>query len=1100
MKFFSVIMFFLLVSVGLTAQFPDLKMRYFNQKEGLSSTFVTSVVQDSVGYLWVGTSEGLNRFDGMNFTSYGSGDGLLPHQSIETLMADSGGDVWVATAEGLVLYQAECDCFKEVVFEGKVAGEFAKIVQLDIDRAGTVYAAEGSKLYRYNSSRKMFEIFYTAKQGQITGFAFDRANMLWFTTAYPSSLIGYHIQSGREFIYRPDMGNIPEKPLTALVHKDEGLWLGTLGQGTWYFDLHQRAIRLVDAGQNGSEFVTRMYVDRHDRLWRVDYVGLNLFDDASGRFLSYPYQIQSPYVIRNSVSGIFQDLNDNYWVYHHTGGLGLSVRPKGFYHINDQSYNPWHLSANRVSAIQANGRGQLWFAHAGFAIDVFNSQRERVQQITAASTGVPLQSITMLYGDPQGHMWVGSYNRGLLRYLPSSGRFEQFMNDPSNPLSIANNDVRSMVYDPDGYYWLVTHGAGVDRFDMKTKRFDHFTSTNSNLSNEWTNQVVLDRKGNLWVATAWGLNIKNRGATRFQRFYSQKSDVTTISGNNVVTVFEDVSGAIWVGTDRGLSRYNHEDNNFVRINSQEINGSICAITEDADGNLWLSTMSGLIRVNKSTHQVRHFDESDGVQPDEFLPRSVFRDSLGVIYFGGIRGVTYFDPAKLTFNATPPPVVLTTLKLGGELIMPGHASQLLKRQINYAKIVRIDHNHRVMTIGYHAINFNNPDRNRYAVKLEGFDKDWQMVGNQTSATYTNLTPGKYIFRVKAANNDGVWNEKGASVEIIVDSPWYSSWWARIISVLILIGGIWFFMRFRTQSLLKQKIILSQMVRAKTEELEASNQELMAQAEYLDNLNKLLEERQSKLETQSRLVSTQALTLRKQNDELKQLNKTKDRLFSIIAHDLINPFNSIIGLSEVFKEEYSHLNESERRELMTTINISANRIFALLQNLLLWARSQTNSVKFNQSSFLLHDVLVESTDFLAEMLSRKGLLLQIDCPASLYVYADPDMVKTIVRNLVSNAIKFSFRETTIRVECVRMGKKAVVSVIDHGTGMDDATVEKLMARQPSHTTVGTEGEPGTGLGLLICREFVEWHKGEFRITSKPGEGSTFTFTLPVYRVEE
>lgn len=1090
-----------IISTLAVGQAPNLRFKYLTQKDGLSNTFVTCMAQDSLGYIWIGTFEGLNRFDGQNFNIYlpNGSKGELPHQHINGLICDSKGVVWVATSDGLASYQPNSDDFLVHPFEGKIEGDAVRADFVLEDKGGYIYASERNLIYRLNSTTGVFELFFKVASGTITSMVFDEGNTLWIATAFPSSIIGYHIQSSRESIYQPDDMGLSSYPLSSIVVKQNQLWIATVGDGIMTLDLGTKKFERVNIGYPGAEFVISLNVDQLNQLWMVDYTGLKVYDDKQRQFRHYLPQPNTPSSIRHQVSGIFNDNTGNYWVYHNLGGLGLSIQDKGFSHISNNPDDEWHLLNNRVSAIGDDGLGNWWFAHSGNGIDIFNWKEGRVDHINHGLNQSMLRSIMMIYRDPNNTMWVGSYKCGLLYYNESQKKLEGFMNDPDNSQSIANNDVRSMVMDQQGYYWLATHGSGVDRFDAQTKTFVHFTPENSNLSNPWTYQVLIDKHHNLWVATAWGLNKKEKESNRFVNYLYAKNDSTTISGNNIISLFEDKDGAIWVGLDNGLCRFNETTNNFTRVCPDEIKGAVNGITEDTLGYVWFSTLKGLSRISKATFEVRHFDLGDGVQSDEFLPRSVYKNIEGILFFGGVNGVTSVNPSQIRFNTMPPPVVINGLKLDGEEITPSHASGILKYDIRKTDAIRISYKHRVLTISFNAINFNNPQRNQYAVMLEGFDDTWQNTKGQTMVTYTNLDPGTYTFRVKAANNDGVWNETGTSLVIQIIPPWYATIGFRVLIVLVAIGMIWGLLKLRTQHLLRRQGQLTQQVKVKTEEIEASNQELMAQAEYLDNLNKLLEERQGKLETQSRLVATQAQTLRKQNDELKQLNKTKDRLFSIIAHDLINPFNSIIGLSEVFKEEYTHLTENERIELMTTVNISANRIFALLQNLLLWARNQTNSVKFMQVSFMLRGVLLESTDFLSETLSRKGLSLTIDCPETLSVFADSDMVKTIVRNLVSNAIKFSYRDGEIAIVCTSKDKKVMVEVKDNGMGMTRDTIAQLLSMQTSHTSTGTEGEPGTGLGLLICREFVDWHKGELTISSKPGKGSTFMFTLPAFQSE-
>jgi signal transduction histidine kinase len=380
-------------------------------------------------------------------------------------------------------------------------------------------------------------------------------------------------------------------------------------------------------------------------------------------------------------------------------------------------------------------------------------------------------------------------------------------------------------------------------------------------------------------------------------------------------------------------------------------------------------------------------------------------------------------------------------------------------------------------------------------MEGFEKDWNYTNaSRRYVTYTNLNPGKYTFRVKASNNDNVWNDKGVSLRIIILPPWWNTLWFKLISVSAVIFLFVAYFLLRVRNLKNQKALLEQSVTLKTAELQEKNNALIIQAEKLNNSNLLLEEHQKQIEEQSKELLVQKEELLKMNDELHELNASKDKFFSIIAHDLKNPFNIIIGLSSLLKEEERSGDPATVRESVSVINSSAVQTYRLLENLLDWANSQRGKISFNPESINLSKIIEEEFNMLYDIAKDKNIVLRSYVDNSYAIEADRNMVKTILRNLISNAIKFTHRSGNVEVRAAIRDNNAEITISDNGIGMSEETMAKLFRIDANLTTLGTENEKGTGLGLFLCKEFVEKHGGTISVESKPGNGSVFRFVLP------
>ena len=417
-----------------------------------------------------------------------------------------------------------------------------------------------------------------------------------------------------------------------------------------------------------------------------------------------------------------------------------------------------------------------------------------------------------------------------------------------------------------------------------------------------------------------------------------------------------------------------------------------------------------------------------------------------MYFGGYNGFNSFNPDSLKDNDLIPPVYITDLQIFNKPVTYALPGSQFQTQISEAKEIKLNWNQSVFSFSFAAINYTHPKKNQYAYIMEGFEKDWNYTdASRRYVTYTNLDPGSYTFRVKASNNDAVWNEKGTSLKIIILPPWWNTVWFKIIvlsALIILIISI-FSSRFR--QLKKQKVLLEKSVAVKTA-------------------------------------------------ELNELNASKDKFFSIIAHDLKNPFNTIIGFSEMLNEEIKSGDSTRIEKYSGMINTSAVQTLRLLENLLEWAKSQTGKILFNPIPINLSGLFNEEFSMLNDMATGKNIELKSSFPDDLTVLADKNMLKTILRNLISNAIKFTHKNGKVEVKAIIDNKQVEISVSDSGIGMTKETMAKLFRIDANLSTRGTENEKGTGLGLFLCKEFVEKHGGKIWVESESGKGSIFKFVLP------
>jgi signal transduction histidine kinase len=590
------------------------------------------------------------------------------------------------------------------------------------------------------------------------------------------------------------------------------------------------------------------------------------------------------------------------------------------------------------------------------------------------------------------------------------------------------------------------------------------------------------------------LSKMEKGGNVFTSYFKVDNDLNSLTDNGIISLFEDSVGRLWIGTVDGLNRYNYDSNNFTRYGTGFQSTIINVILGDRSGNIWLGTSKGITRLNPSTGECKNFDQSDGILSGEIYARAGFINTTNALFFGGDKGVNVVSPDQIKFNENLPRVLITGLKIFNQDISEYSEKGILQKNIAYTKSIRLKHKLNVITFEYLALNMINTYRNHYAYKLEGFDKDWIDAGDKRAVTYTNLDPKKYVFRVIAANNDGYWNLKGTSLEVIILPPWYQTLLFRILLVLLIVSLYMAFHYIRISNLEKQKSTLEKEVRVRTLELREKNELLEQQALELNETNTLLEERQQYIEEQAEQLQHQAADLLNTNQELKLANSTKDKLFSLIAHDLKDPFNTLLGFTDVLTKDFYKIDDNQKIRIISMIRTSSGRIHELLENMLKWSRSQSGNMQINKKVFRIGETVKVITPVFQHTLNEKKISLQVSIPEDLEVNADEDMISTIIRNLVNNAIKFTPKGGVITISAEKKKQKIEVSVADTGVGIPKDLMKTLFDPIKQEIKRGTQGEKGSGLGLTICKEFAEIHGGKISVHSEEGKGSRFSFTVP------
>jgi len=797
-----------LVLLLVTALFPAREGTLFERislEEGLSQGTVNCILQDGKGFMWFGTEDGLNRYDGYEFKLFKpdpDDPSAISHFTVWTLFEDSGGVLWVGTWDGLNRYDRETETFVHYKADPSKPGSLSdsNVQAICEDRWGYLWiGTENQGLNRFDRETGTFSHYLASpgKSGSLSHFSIrclyaDPSGALWIGTAF--GLNKLDIQKGTFTQYRStpgDAGSLSHNDVRSLFRDSAGtLWVGTVG-------------------------------------------GLNRMDPENGTFTRFRHDPADPQSLGNDfIWSIGEGEKGTYWIGTYGGGLNRFTPVDGqkprFTRFRNDPFNPGSISNDVVQVVYRDRSGLLWLGTWGGGVNKYIGPKYKFPHIyrdPRQPTTLANNSIWSIHREPSGALWIGT-DDGLDRFDPGTRRFKHYRKTPGDRYGLSNNVIRAIESDRSGTLWVGTFDGGLNRFDRRTERFTHFKADHQvpgTISSNRVFTIYEDRLETLWVGTEWGLDIYDRKAGRFINYLNNPNESSSLSNNSVRSIFEDSSGTLWIGTDGGLNRFDRKRNGFTRYlaeagnpnspSSSEIlgiyespdkpgvlwfgtyggglnkltrvdetivhytekdglcNNVVYDILEDADGNLWLSTNRGLSKFDPAAETFKNYDMDDGLQSNEFNIGAACKIPDGQLIFGGINGFNMFYPRQIIDNPHVPPVVITDFQVFNKPVpigKPFNRRVLLERAIDESPGIVLSPKENVFSFKYAALDYLSPAENRYAYMLEGYETAWNHAGTERFITYSNVPNGEYLLRVKGSNNDGVWNEEGVSLKIKIVS--------------------------------------------------------------------------------------------------------------------------------------------------------------------------------------------------------------------------------------------------------------------------------------------------------------------------------------------
>ena len=1115
-----------LLWVLLTSE--DVKFSHLTIQDGLSQSSVKCLFQDSKGFLWIGTEDGLNRYDGYDFEIMNSSPidpssicgndisciyenpydstlwigsqnaGLniynreqnnfysfsfssdsrnkIPSNYVNDLIATNNGTLWIATnSGGLCYFDKKDSSFIKPGFYSQI--NLRTINCLEKDDEGNLWFGTPSGLYRWNYLNKNSDdipekIMFSKKHNRqgITSLKFDLKGNLWIGTIN-NGLYKYHPKSESSSHFLPDTENnsLAELRVYDILLRNNGeIWIGT-NNGLCRYNSKTKDFEVFRNISNNSEslnnnIVYSLFEDRAEIVWAGTFLGgINKMDPIQSRFPkhnNFSY-LKNGNINTNDIRSIFVDNFNTVWL---GTSSGLVEMPNGntISTVSD-SNSKIHQTDNRIRAII----GFLDKLYISTDTEIFllndkNGLSPLLDQIKL-QTNLAIQKFSSAFTDELNQIWFTT-NLGLLKYIPDENNFEHFnpQGPDGEPISIYPIAINE---DQTGKIWLGTFDGYLYTFDKYLNKFELV--------------IYSDPKNKLKSFT------------------------------KIFSICTSIPGEVWIGTDLGLYKFNPTSGEIVRFLKSDglPNNVIYAALADKAGNIWCSTNMGISMLDTKTLKFQNYTYQDGLQSNEFNQAAYFKDSSGKIYFGGIDGLNIFDPEEITPNKYLPQVVITGMEIQYEKVDPFSHPNITNKQISETKKLALNYKQNTFSFEFTALSFSLPKRNQYKYSLteDGNEDKWIDAGHQRIATYTNVPPGNYIFKVKGSNSDGVFNEIPTTINLVIQPPYWQTWWFRILLFFVLLGILYLIIYSRIRNINRHKIILKKLVIEKTKTLTKQTKQIEQQNEELKSINEKIINKNNNITHQNKQLSEQHQQILKQRDSLlkladkvKEVNQTKFRFFTSISHELRTPLTLVISpLKELIGNIGNNNKETSRK--LTNIYSNASKLLLIVNQLLDFRKAETDNMKLRVSEFKLTPFIQKSAFLFNDFAARKKIDFSFSSEVtSMKIWGDKDKLEKAMFNLLSNAFKATQTDGTISIhisEVIERDQKfAKISIKDNGIGIEENKIPLIFERFYQLENTSNLHNPGSGLGLALVKKYVELHQGDIEVESILGKGSEFIIKLP------
>lgn len=1075
---------FFMTTFILQAQYSNLKFENFDTSKGLSSSTCVDILQDREGFLWFGTIDGINRYDGYDFEVYRNvldDPTSISNNRIKVITEDNWGRLWIGTNNGLNVFDKNTEKFHKIdLYQKKNDGlsfreEISGLLYQKNNNTLWVATKNGvTKLLLDSTQRGAYKNIYfsyysnnpndptSIDSNDVTGIVEDKNENVWLVTK-ANHLNKYNPKTNKFIRFAIDfpgsqyLNHIPKQ---ILIDNDGDFWIGNDISHLFLYNSKKGTFKDVSP-LNKSVPIFHLYQDKKGVIWvSTDGGGIFLLDKKKGLLQHLVHNPFNPFSLSNNQpSKVLEDKNGIFWIATYNTGLNkLAISKTSFGHYFYKSESNEGLSAKIAQSVLEDSKNRIWIGTDGGGLNLFNEKKGTFRHYRARpgdSNSLSSDKIVNILEGEDDVLWVCTWDGGLNKFYTQTGKVKSYQYSRTNPFSIGQNTVWCAKKDSNGYLWLGTSTGGLNLFDPVSEKFYQYKNIpgdSTSLISNFVFSLFIDSKKRLFIGTSQGLCIADLKSMKVQippKINFSEVKIKHIQGSRINYIAEDHKGNIWVGTDMGLYELDsglHLKKSYSSLNGLP-NNLVVGIEEDNNNNLWITTKGGLSYLNPKTQIFKNFNTHDGLQGTEFQSKSIDKTHDGRIIVGGINGFNIFNPNDISLKSNIVFPVISEIRLFNKKVNPGEEINgriLLNQSVTKVKNIELKYDQGYISFGFVALNYQNPERVKYAFKLIGLDDDFINAGTSRIANYSNLQPGDYIFELMASI-DGQWDQaRKTIIHVTVLSPPWKTWWAYCFYILAFTSLLYFLINYYTR--------------------------------------KVREEKE------------------------QELDQMKLNFFINVSHEFRTPLTLILNPVDKILSSFNDPEEVKKSAMV--IQRSSRRLLHLVNQLLDLRKmdlgktpleiNRLNVVKFSKDVFLLFEDLAKA----------KGIRFMFDSSQKeIYGMFDPDKIEKILSNLLSNAIKFTEKGGTITLSIAELKQEKINSV---RCFFKKSTMKRVLDIRVSDTGIGLKKEEinkvferffhpdssktGTGIGLNFIKSLVELHQGEILVESEYQVGTTFIVRLP------
>ncbi len=1023
--------------------------KHYLVENGLSNNSVVCSLQDKNGFLWFGTINGLNRFDGYSFKIFRHNpedSNSIGSNFIRCLYEDKRGRLWVGTNKGIYLYHAESEKFS--LFPQGHPGDVTDIKE---DHTGRRWIISNLSLFSYDELSGRYKSYpVDSVSGTATSIAIAADGSIWVSTT--SGTLKKFIPQSDHFITAgslPKENHLPPARIQKIYPLQNGnMLIGTLTQGVKLFDVSSGVFSdIIRANPDKTGIFAREFIQlTENEYWIGTETGIYIYNAVDRNILRLNKEYDNQYSISDNVVFTFcRDREGGLWVGTYFGGL--NYYPKQFvpFHKYFPEYIKPSMSGNAIHEICKDQYGSLWVGTEDGGLNKMDLAKGTFTTFkpTGGKTSIAYHNIHGLLASGDS-LWIGTFMHGLDIMDVRTGKVIRHYHSGPGAHDLKNDFIVTIFKTRAGDI-LIGTWTGLFRYNRSTDDFSPVEGFDCQIQALWE-----DEEGTLWAGTQGkGVLYYNSITRQAGSLLHETGDSNSLCNNHVNGVFEDSHRNLWFATEGGLCKYQKDKKIFTRYTTANgwPDNLIFRIQEDEKHNLFVSTSRGLVYFNPETGHIRTYTRSNGLLSEQFNYNSSFRDNDGRMFFGSVKGLISFKPAEFILNTGIPPVYITGLEINNHEVVPGSPGSPLKESLIYTRSISLPYDQSTLSLDFTALSFTVPDMNEYAYKMEGLDKDWTFLKKNRKVYYTKLPPGEYRFKVKGSNSSGIWNNTETTLDIRISPPFWDSLWAHIVYVFLVLGISYLLIK--------------------------------------NYLNRLMEKNRR---------SYERLDMEKE----REIYHSKIEFFTNIAHEIRTPLTLIkMPLDKLMKKKNSH---AEITHNLKTMEKNTNRLIDLTNQLLDFRKTEMDNFSLSFVKTDISELLTETYHSFQCAAEQKNLSFRLELPGiALQAFVDPEAMKKIISNLFNNAIKYAESSVHIRLKNFSSEDRFFTILIrNDGFLIPHDLKEKIF--EPFYRIRETEKHPGNGIGLPLSRSLAELHKGMLEFTHSENGQNVFVLSLPIHQEKE